>query len=126
MNRHACAVVLGMVLAAPAAAAVDLGVVMPYPDMSNWHYATVLAADAGGHVFVCDGATLARLDWGTKSWVPVYEDVMLSWIEYYGAHLVHRERLLSREMGDLMKRPDELRKAKQAGRQLVAHVLGRG
>ena len=55
----------------------------------------------------------------TASGFEPHEDVMLSWIEYYGANLVDRTRIYARDKGDLPRRAGELAKAHASGVRLV-------
>ena len=71
------------------------------------------------------GSLLSNLNFvlisvATASGFEPHEDVMLSWIEYYGARLVEKERIYAREKGDLMEKPKELEKAKRLGRKLLS------
>ncbi len=71
------------------------------------------------------GGTLLRdlkyslLSIATASGFDPHENVMSSWIDYYGARMVGKERIYARDKGDLDRRPSELDKAKRAARCLV-------
>lgn len=108
----------GVVLGAPIYWDGPPGRMKDFIDRSHGHYAS-----APGDFL--SGLDFSLISVATASGFESHEDIMLSWIEYYGAHLVEKERILAREMGDLVRRPDELRKAKRAGRRLLARALGR-
>jgi hypothetical protein len=77
------------------------------------------------------GTLLSRLDFAlisvaTSSGFEPHEDIMLSWLEYYGARLVAKERVLARNKGDILNRPPELEKARNAGRALLEAIRARG
>jgi multimeric flavodoxin WrbA len=70
------------------------------------------------------GDLLSGLDFclisvATASGFEPHEDVMLSWIEYYGANLVGSARIYARDKGDLPKRSGELAKARGCGLRLL-------
>ena len=68
------------------------------------------------------GLDFALISVATSSGFEPHEDIMLSWLEYYGARLVAKERILARNKGDILARPSELEKARNAGRALLEAV----
>ncbi len=77
------------------------------------------------------GSLLSSLDFAlisvaASSGFEPHEDIMLSWLEYYGARPVARERVLARNKGDILKKPSELEKARNAGRALLRAIRARG
>ncbi len=84
-------------------------------DRSHGYYASKPGTLLSGLVF-------ALISVATSSGFEPHEDIMLSWLEYYGARLVAKERILARNKGDILARPSELEKARNAGRALLEAV----
>lgn len=58
----------------------------------------------------------------TSSGFDSHEDIMMSWLRYYGAQIVGKVRIYAREIGDLRRRPGEFQKAKGAGMVLLRNL----
>jgi len=81
-------------------------------DRSHGYYASQAHRLLSGlKVFIISVATSSGFD--------SHEDIMMSWLRYYGAHIVGKERIYAREIGDLPRRPEELEKARRAGISLL-------
>jgi len=81
-------------------------------DRSHGYYAS-----RAGSLF--SGLDFCLISVATASGFEPHEDVMLSWIEYYGARMVKSARILARDKGDLLRRPGELAKASNCGVRLL-------
>lgn len=70
------------------------------------------------------GLNFCLISVATASGFEPHEDVMRSWIEYYGARMIEGVRIYAREKGDLPKRAGELMKARQCGLKLFQKRQG--
>ncbi len=107
----------GAVIGAPVYWDGPPGKMKDFIDRSHGYY----ASEAGT---LLEGLRFSLISVATSSGFEPHEDIMLSWIEYYGANMVDKERIYAREKGDILKRPAELEKARKAGRQLLGAITG--
>lgn len=84
-------------------------------DRSHGYY----ASEAGT---LLRGLRFSLISVATASGFEPHEDVMLSWLEYYGGELVGKARIYAREKGDLPSRTGEIEKAKHLGSELLNSI----
>jgi multimeric flavodoxin WrbA len=107
----------GAVLGAPVYWDGPPGRMKDFIDRSHGYY----ASEAGT---LLSDLSFSLISVATASAFEPHDDVMLSWIEYYGATLAAKERIYAREKGDLPSRPGEMQKARRAGRVLLEAIRG--
>lgn len=103
----------GVVIGAPVYWDGPPGRMKDFIDRTHGYYSSKAGSLLGDVSF-------ALISVATSSGFEPHEDIMLSWIEYYGGKVVARERVLAREKGEIASRPSELAKARRAGRALLA------
>jgi len=109
----------GAVIGAPVYWDGPPGKMKDFIDRSHGYY----ASKAGTLLSALDFALISV---ATSSGFEPHEDIMLSWLEYYGAKLVAKERILARNKGDILNRPSELEKARNAARALLEAIRAGG
>lgn len=109
----------GAVIGAPVYWDGPPGRMKDFIDRSHGYYSS-----KAGTLF--SGLDFALISVATSSGFEPHEDIMLSWLEYYGARPVAKERVLARNKGDILNRPAELEKARNAGRALLWAIRARG
>ena len=105
----------GLVLAAPVYWNGPPGRMKDLIDRSHGYYAS-----EPGSLF--RGLPYVLMSVATASGFEPHESIMTCWLDYYGARLVCKKRIYAREKGDLLKRPREMEKAKDAAKQLLQRI----